>query len=351
MTPAAVWVIGEQRQGVLNDVTLELTSEARRLAEARGGGVEVVLFGGGDDVLRALGEQGATAVRRVSANDLDQRNARRATEGLARLLREEPPPLVLLGATRTGSELAGRLATLLGVPLLSRCSRLIDVPGGGVQAERPVYGSRATATVSAAGPGTVLVTVLPGAFTPGRPAIGRTPDVMDVYLAPDIGGEPDVCVEASWRVSPWEMDLEEAEVIVAGGLGLATPADFEMLSRLAGALGGAVGASRPVVDAGIVPYDRQVGISGRLVRPRLYVACAISGSVHHVAGMKESGAVIAINRDPHCPMMQLADVAVVGDAREVVPALLANLTAGGCGDAAAGALLDAADGVAGASAT
>jgi electron transfer flavoprotein alpha subunit len=323
--PGAIWVVGEQRQGVLAEVSLELAAEARRLADAHGVAVEALLFGGGDDAAASLAKQGANALRRIEAEGLDFADPAHAAAVLAWLVEEGRPRLLLFGATRAGEEIAARLAARLGVSVLSRCTRITEAADGRFEADRAVYRSRASATVALEAGGPAVATVQPGVFSVSRKESSAGPRIKDIPL-PDLApSPPTTTVEGSWRVSPWEMDLEEAEVIVAGGLGLATPSDFEMLAELAAMLGGAVAASRPVVDAGVVPYDRQVGISGRIVRPRLYIACAISGSVHHLGGMKESGSVIAINRDRHAPMMELADLAVVGDAREVVPALLAAL--------------------------
>ncbi|MFQ5382308.1 MAG: electron transfer flavoprotein subunit alpha/FixB family protein, partial [Dehalococcoidia bacterium] len=121
---------------------------------------------------------------------------------------------------------------------------------------------------------------------------------------------------------PWEMDIGEAEVVVAGGKGVATKEAFGLLAELAGLLGGAVGASRPVVDVGLVPPSRQVGLSGRTITPRLYIACGISGSPHHLVGMRGSGSVISINSDPHAPIHALSDVRLVGDAAVLLPRLI-----------------------------
>ncbi len=311
---------------MLAEVSLELTAEARRLADRRGTTVEALLFGGFDDIVSTLGRHGANAVQRIDAEGLDSEDPARAAAVLERLIRGGRAHVVLFGATRLGSDFAGPVAARLDVGLLARCSRLDLGPDGRLQGERPVYRGRATATAACVGASPALATVIPGALSANRRPSDQSPVVRDVALPADLRiCAPPVRLESSWRVSPWEMDLEEAETIVAGGLGLATRADFQMLAELAGALGGAVGASRPVVDAGVVPYHRQVGISGRIVRPRLYIACAISGSVHHVSGMKGSGTIIAINRDPHAPIFQLADLAVVGDAREIVQALLGTL--------------------------
>lgn len=318
--------MGEQREGVLADLSIELSAEARRLAAGVGAAVEVILFGGRDDVIETLGRQGPNAVRRIAAEGLDAQDPARAAAVLERLVRSGTPRFVLFGATRLGNELAARLAARLDVGLLSRCTRIEIGPDGQLRGERSVYAGRATAALAGLGRSPTLATVLPGVLAASRGTFACSPAVQEVPIPSRLACvAPPLRVEGAWQVSPWEMDLEEAETIVAGGLGLATRADFEMLAELAGVLGGAVGASRPVVDAGVVPYHRQVGISGRIVRPRLYVACAISGSVHHVAGMKGSGAVIAINSDPYAPIFEVADLAIVGDAREIVPALLAKL--------------------------
>jgi electron transfer flavoprotein alpha subunit len=216
--------------------------------------------------------------------------------------------------------LAARLAARLGSGLASECTKL-DVDGDGyLLVSRPAYAGRLSARV--------VCRSIPqiATFQPGygkRSAMPCEPEVLPLP-APTIA-VPRSTVEEEVRDPPREMDLMSADVIVAGGRGVGGPDGFALLERLAQRLGGALAASRAAVDAGWVPSHRQVGLSGKTVAPRLYIACGVSGATHHVVGMKDSKSVIAINSDRSAPIFRMADVAILGDIHEVIPRVLEKL--------------------------
>jgi electron transfer flavoprotein alpha subunit len=216
--------------------------------------------------------------------------------------------------------LAARLAVRLGAGLASECTKL-DIDGdGNLLVSRPVYQGRLSARVSCRSIPQIAT------FQPGygrRSATPCEPEVLPLP-APTIA-VPRSTVEKEVRDPPCDMDLMSADVIVAGGRGVGGPDGFALLERLAQRLGGALAASRAAVDAGWVRADRQVGLSGKTVAPRLYVACGISGATHHVVGMKDAKSVIAINSDKSAPIFKIADVAILGDIHEVIPRVLEKL--------------------------
>jgi electron transfer flavoprotein alpha subunit len=226
---------------------------------------------------------------------------------------------VILGETPLGREVAGRLAVRLGCAVVAGAQGL-RLQSGIVQVTRPAVAGTRSATVSAIASPAIVLASADIAQAEAAPSV--MPDML--RLAPrELFNAQDLLAET--RLSPWEMDVTEAEVVVAGGRGVGGPDGFEMLGELASRLGGAIGATRVAVDLGWVPRDRQVGLTGRTVSPRLYIACGISGAIHHTLGMRGSGFIAAINTDPRCPIFSIANASAVGDVREVVPALIAEI--------------------------
>ncbi len=227
---------------------------------------------------------------------------------------------IVVGDTALGREIAGRLAARLGCPVAGSVLSLRR-QGDCLEATRPVDGGRRSARLGL-GKGPVVLVANP-AGAAERPSAGqRTP--REESLAFGALDSPFV-LESERRLAPWDIDVSQAEVVVAGGRGVGGREGFEMLAELAGLLGGAIGASRVAVDAGWAPRSCQVGLSGKTVSPRLYVACGISGAVHHTLGMRDSAVVIAINSDPKAPIHQMADVSMVGDLRQLLPALISDV--------------------------
>jgi electron transfer flavoprotein alpha subunit len=315
---ASILVYAELSGGKVAGTSLELLTKAREL-----GDVDAVALGSGAKAAAAtLGKHGAKVVHVNEDAAFDDYIAEPATDAIASLYEQQKPDLILFGFTPDSREVAGRLAARLGVGLISNASDVAAKDGGFV-ARVPYFGGAKVASMKAnAKPAIVLVR--PKSFEASES--GGAAEVKD--LAVTVKDESkrahiaDRVVEASEKVK-----LEDARVVISGGRGMGGPQNFPLLEDLASALGGAVGASRAVVDAGWVPYSMQVGQTGKSVRPGVYIAVGISGAMQHTVGMKTSKVIIAINKDAEAPIMKMADLGVVGDALKIVPALTAAVKA------------------------
>lgn len=310
----SILVYAELSEGKLASTSLELMAKAREL-----GDVYAVALGAGAKAAAAvLGKHGAKAVHVSEDAGFDDYIAEPATDAVAALTEKEKPDAILFGFTPDSREVAGRLAARLGTGLISNASDLV-AEGGGFAAKVPYFGGAKVASMKANGK-PAIVLIRPKSFEASE--TGGTAEVKDLDAAvPDSSKRAHIVervAEASEKVK-----LEDARVVVSGGRGLGGPQNFPMLEDLANALGGAVGASRAVVDAGWVPYSMQVGQTGKSVRPGVYIAVGISGAMQHTVGMKTSKVIIAINKDAEAPIMKMADLGVVGDALKIVPALTA----------------------------
>jgi electron transfer flavoprotein alpha subunit len=315
---AGVWVYAELTEGKLQPTVMEIMARAREL-----GDVTAIALGTGARAAAAtLGKHGAKVAYVNEDKVFDEFLAEPATDALAALHKEQAPDLVLFGFTSDSRDVAGRLAARLGVGLVSNASD-VEAKAGGFVATVPYFGGAKVATMRAnARPAIVLVR--PKSFEASE--TGGTAEVKELAVSVGDGSKrarvAERVVEASEKVK-----LEDAKVVISGGRGMGGPDNFPLLEDLAGALGGAVGASRAVVDAGWVPYSMQVGQTGKSVRPGVYIAVGISGAMQHTVGMKTSKVIIAINKDPEAPIMKMADLGVVGDALKIVPALTAAVKA------------------------
>ena len=322
-----VWAIAEVGQGRLSQVGLELVAAARELADRMGERAEVVLLGQQvEDQAQELIRRGADLVYLAD----DRTLADYSTEGylatLTALVEANRPLVLLLGDTEMGQDLAPRLAQRLGTGLISGCTRLeMDLTEWLLLGTSPTYDDRLMVTSSIPWGRPQMATLRPGAIEPFPPDDWRTGSVEEVSLE-EI--EPVVKIVERGLEVP-RPRLEEARVVVAGGRGMGGPQGFEMLKELAEFLGGAVGGSRGAVDEGWIGEEHWVGgAGGKTVKPDLYIACGISGAIQHYLGIKESKYIVGINTDERAPIMDLADVGIVGDVHEVVPALIEELKAG-----------------------
>jgi electron transfer flavoprotein alpha subunit len=313
---AGILVFIEQRNGNLRKASLEALSEAKRLASGAGLAVDAVLAGHG--IAGKAPELGKYGAGKVLVAD-EEKLALYSAEGYAAAVRaavERSAPLALfMAATALGRDLSGRVAARLGWGCLADVVR-VRIEGGAVVATRPVYSGKALATADGAGK-PVVVTLRPNVF-PVVVGDGKA----EVEALPRVTGDIRAVVREILAKEGGELDVAEADVIVSGGRGIKGPENFALIRDLAKLLGAAVGASRAVVDAGWIDHAHQVGQTGKVVSPSLYIACGISGAIQHLAGMSSSKVIVAINKDPEAPIFKVADYGIVGDLFQVVPPLI-----------------------------
>jgi electron transfer flavoprotein alpha subunit len=314
-----VLAVLEHRDGALRKVSHEVVTGARRLADALGAGTAVdalIVATGPVGGAAQLGGFGADRVVTLTNPSFD----RYAPEGYARAIAERATAgaygAVVFAASATGKDLAPRVAARLRRPLVQDVTD-VSVAGGAVIAVRPVYAGKALLRIRVAGAPAVL-SLRPNVFTPVQRPKAGTPETIAVE-----GGAGRVVVKQIKAAPAGALDVAEAPIVVSGGRGLKEPANFKVLEELASAFGGraAVGASRAVVDAGWRPHADQVGQTGKTVSPTLYIAVGVSGAIQHLAGMRTSKVIVAINKDKDAPIFKVADYGIVGDLFEVVPKL------------------------------
>ena len=320
-----VWVFVQEDEAGIHHVALELISEGRKLADELDTDLSCMVLG--NDVERFTGELSHYQVDRIYAVDnpvLARYRTQPFVEAAAQLVREYKPEIVLIGATSTGRDFAGGLATELKTGLTADCTDLaVERETRSLLQTRPAFGGNIMATIKSSMHRPQMATVRPKVFP--LPSRNEQRDIP--VEKPDIGlseeGQRTQILE--WIPSSDSVNLADANVIVSGGRGIGKPENFALLQELADLLGGAVGASRAAVDAEWIDYPHQVGQTGRTVRPTIYIACGISGAVQHLAGMKTSDVIIAINKDPSAPIFKVATYGYVGDVLEVVPKMIKEL--------------------------
>ncbi|SCM82734.1 Electron transfer flavoprotein subunit alpha [uncultured Sporomusa sp.] len=318
-----VWVFIEQVEGEIRNVSHELLGEGRKLADAKGQKLAGVLIGDGVEALaKQVFASGADKVYLIEAPELKQYSTDGYTAVFTDLINTYKPSVILIGATNDGRDLGPRVACRVGTGLTADCTDLgIDEQTGLVAWTRPAFGGNIMATILCPEHRPQMGTVRPKVFKRPEQDFARSGEIVRVaskVRSQDIRTELLDLV----KVCTTSCNLEEAEVIVSGGRGMCKPENFCLIEELANVLGGVVGASRAVVDAGWKPHFHQVGQTGKTVGPKVYFACGISGAIQHVAGMSSSDVVIAINKDADAPIFKVADYGVVGDVMEVLPALI-----------------------------
>ncbi len=318
---ANVLVFGERRDGEVKRPSLEAVSTARRLADALGGRVDFLVLGPGAAAsARVAGRYGADRILASEAPHLELYAPEAYSAALVQAARTSEAAIVLVAGTAMGKDLAPRAAAGLDAGCASDLVELELRPEGGIRGRRSVYSGKAYAWVALPGSRTAVATLRPNVFPLGEPVEGRP--VEAVEIGPALPAERlrvrTVRIE---KPAAQELDVAEASMIVSGGRGLKAPENFSLVRDLAKVLGAAVGASRAVVDAGWMPHANQVGQTGKVVSPNLYVACGISGAIQHLAGMSSSKVIVAVNKDPEAPIFKVADYGIVGDVFEVLPKL------------------------------
>ncbi len=326
---ASVWVVGQMTEGTLDRSTLELLSQATQLAPALGGGVAAVVLGAEvGAAVDVAGRHGADVVYLAESPALSPYRAEPHARVIADAIRARKPDSVLFSATTTGRDLAPRVASMLNTGLAADCTDLYidDWTRRGVTYERLLHmvrpamagGVLATCLCPQARP--QMATVRPGVFElrelPRRPRVES--------LAIELSATDERVDVLERRTSPADVDLRDADVVIAGGAGC-DQSSWHLIEDLAAAIGGKIAASRGAVEARLAPRSLQVGQTGATVRPRLYVACGISGALQHAVGMQDSTTIVAINRDPEAVVFRLANFGIVADVREAIPQLVAAL--------------------------
>lgn len=312
-----VLILAEHQDGKVRKTAFELATKAKEIAESLGGQAEAVLIGTGDEGLtKELAAYGIKKVYLLESAGLEKYNAEGYTKVLADLAAEVNPDVVLAAATPIGKSCLPRLAGRLNTGLASDVVDL-KVDGGKVIATHPIYSGKALVDVKINGNPQIL-TIRPNSFGAGAPQEGASAEA--VKKSADPGEMKSKMVDLVKGASD-KVDLTEAEVIVSGGRAMKSSENFKILEDLAATIGATVGASRAAVDSGYAPHDMQVGQTGKVVNPKLYMAFGISGAIQHLAGMRTSKVIVAVNKDPEAPIFQKADYGIVADLFEVVPML------------------------------
>ena len=319
MTVDKIWVFAEATDGKVATITLEILAKARELAST----VECITGGDGAAVADELGAHGATKVYATGDLGGSLQGVPVASAIAALIEGGNAPDAIFFGTTYDGRDVAGRLSVKLGRTLITN-NIDVEVDGDAIVCTEPVFGGTTLVKTKFTGGGPHLVIIRPKSFA-AEPSGGGAAGVESIAV-PEAGVAKIVNRHVEEATGP---KLDEAEIVVSGGRGLGEKDKYQMIEDLAKLLKAAPGASRAIVDAGWVPYSYQVGQTGKVVKPTVYIACGISGATQHLVGMKGSKNIIAINKDSEAPIFSVADLGIVGDVHKVVPKLIEALQARG----------------------
>lgn len=323
-----ILIVVEQRGGRIHPGSLQLVTAAARIAAGGDATIEALVIG--HDVGEVAGRIAGCGVARVHVADdpeLALYRARPYAAAIASAVTRLGPRVVLLATTSMSRDVAPRVAARLGAPLATDCIA-VSGEGEGIVVRRPMYSGKSVAELSIRGDGPAIVTIRPNSYTvadPAPAASGEAPAAPIEAIPLDDLRDDDVAVREVVATGGGTLDVTEADIVVSGGRSLKSEENFAILYELAEALGGAVGASRAAVDAGFQPHARQVGLTGKVVTPRLYIACGIDGAIQHLAGMRGSKVIVAINTNPDAPIFGVATYGCVADLFELVPRLTAEV--------------------------
>ena len=311
--PQGILVLAEQRNGAFRKVAFEAVSEGRRLADSMNTDLTALVIGSGiENISGELEKYGADTILAADDSALAEYNTDAYTNVSANIIESKDPALIILGASIHGKDLAARLAARLDAGLVMECIN-IKQDGDNLVFTSPMYGGKILADIEIKGTPKIA------AIRPNVMAIAKSEKAVTVDKVDARVGEVKTSVVEKLIEEGDKIELTEADIIVSGGHG--TSGDFTAIEDLASALGGAVGASRFAVDEGWRPHSDQVGQTGKIVSPSLYIACGISGAIQHVAGMSTSKNIVAINKDSEAPIFSKSDIGIVGDLAEVIPAI------------------------------
>lgn len=320
-----VYVFIEQREGTVQNVALELLGKARELADKLGEEVVGILPGYKfTDQAQKCVEYGADRVLVIDAPELEAYTTEPYAQAINQVISERKPAIVLFGATTIGRDLGPRLSARVGTGLTADCTGLEISDDRDLMMTRPAFGGNLMATIVCREHRPQMSTVRPGVMRMAQPDKNRKGEIEQVK----IDFTPTkfrVRVKEHVKASKNLVDIADAKILVSGGRGVGSKEGFDTLHKLADAIGAEVSSSRAMVDAGIIGHERQVGQTGKTVRPDVYFALGISGAIQHLAGMEESEFIIAVNKDKFAPIFSVADLGIVGDLHKIVPMLTERL--------------------------
>jgi len=315
---ANILVFVEQRNSEVRKASLQALSEAKR----QGGTVSAVLPGSGiGDAAAGLGAWGADKIYVADDPNLELYSSDGYAEVVLKAIEQAQPSAIFFSGTAMGRDLAPTVAARLGVGAIPDAVGL-TLDGETFIVRRPVYSGKAVATVDTAGKTPQVIGLRPNIF-----AAEESGGAGEVIALDGLSLSIRAVVKELLEAAGGELDVAEADVVVSGGRGIKGPENFALIKSLADALGGAVGASRAAVDAGWIEHSHQVGQTGKVVSPSLYIAAGISGAIQHLAGMSSSKVIVAINKDPDAPIFKIADYGIVGDLFDVIPPMVEAIKA------------------------
>lgn len=322
-----IWVVAEILSGEIQPVTHELTGAARTLADLRKSEVWVVVMGSGiEGKPESIFAYGADVVIVVDNLGLSGFVDETETKIMKRLIVKYKPEVVICGATTRGRALMPRVAVMTNCGLTADCTGLsIDPENGDLLQTRPAFGGNIMATIRCSNHRPQMATVRPRVMKSPEPDSGRTGRIIKEEMLTSDTEKIKQIIDV-FHSTETAFNLADAQIIISGGRGMKGPEGFNLLKQFAKRVGGAaVGASRAAVDSGWIPYAHQVGQTGQTVQTKVYIACGISGQIQHLVGMQSCDLIIAIDKNPDTPMMQIADIAVVGDLFEIIPEIVREI--------------------------
>jgi electron transfer flavoprotein alpha subunit len=323
---SGIWVFAEQRNKKIMPVVIELMGEGKKLAAEIGCELSAVVCGSDIGSLAdELFEYGADKVYVADSPELDKYTTDGYTKVIFEAIGKYKPEIVLLGATHIGRDLGPCLAVKANTGLTADCTKLeIDPDDKKIKQTRPAFGGNLMATIVCPNHRPQMSTVRPGVMDKAAKVPGRKGETVNLSVSFSEGDIRTKVVEVVKHLKEM-VSLTDAEIIVSGGKGMKGPEGFELLRQLAGRLGGVVAASRAAVDAGWMDHAYQVGQTGTTVKPKIYIACGISGAIQHIAGMQNSEQIVAINSAENAPIFEVADYGIVGDLFKVIPSIIDEL--------------------------
>lgn len=321
-----IFVFAEQREGVIQNVALELLGKAQELAQQLNEKVVAILLGHQiSNQVQELIAHGADLVLCADAPELAQYTTEPYTQAIAQVINEQKPSILLIGATTMGRDLGPRLSARIGTGLTADCTSLDISEDRDLLMTRPAFGGNLMATIVCKEHRPQMSTVRPGVMLKHAPDAARKGVVEQIKIRFD-ASKFKVKIKETIKETRELIDITEAKILISGGRGVGSTDGFQKLQNLATAINAEVSSSRAMVDAGLIPHERQVGQTGKTVRPDVYFAFGISGAIQHVAGMESSDYIIAVNKDKYAPIFQVADLGIVGDLHQIVPLLTERLT-------------------------